>query len=307
MRPGIFALTVAALFCLSYAIIAGGHAITSNEASFDPSSIEVPDETDIPPMDDDASPNDDPQQTAPADDSVLPAVPEVPSPTPEDSAAPSDKSGELERIAPREPLSQLGLALPPKPPKPVAPEDWKGTPLYQPVASSAGQIEAKGYSIAIAGIDPVAANEDCSFEGTSWPCGARARTAFRSWLRGRAVTCTVPPEPDRTVISADCRVGKEDVGAWLVANGWARAAAGGPYAEAGEKARSDKVGIFGPPPARVSVTLSPSTTSALPAPLPPPDELLVAPAEQPAQTLPVAPGPFPPAPTPPTGPSAPLQ
>jgi endonuclease YncB( thermonuclease family) len=306
MRPGIFALTVAALFGLSFAIVAGGHAITANDAAYDPSKIEVPDETDLPPMDEDSSPSDDTQQSSPADDSVLPVAPESPTPAPENNAAPSTKSGELERIAPREPLSQLGLALPPKPPKPVAPEDWKGTPLYQPVASSAGQIEAKGYSIAIAGVEPVPASDECSFEGTSWPCGARARTAFRSWLRGRAVTCTVPPEPDRAVISADCRVGKEDVGAWLVANGWARAATGGPYAEAGEKAQSDKKGIFGPPPARVSVTLSPSTTSALPAPLPPPDESPVIPVE-PQETVPVAPGAFPPAPTPPTGQQAPLQ
>jgi endonuclease YncB( thermonuclease family) len=58
----------------------------------------------------------------------------------------------------------------------------------------------------------------------------------------------VPPEGGRDRISAECRVGKQDVGQWLVENGWARAAKGGPYVEAGEKARAAKKGIFGPEP-----------------------------------------------------------
>ncbi len=153
----------------------------------------------------------------------------------------------FERVAPREPLSELSLALPPKP-KP--PGEWKGTILHRAVAPSAGVIEAMGYSVAIAGIDPVAAGENCSFEGKDWDCGVYARTAFRAFLRGRSPTCTVPPEPDREMIAADCSIGKEDVGEWLVSNGWARAAAGGPYEEAGEKAEQRKAGIFGSPPSK---------------------------------------------------------
>src|SRR5690606_26049500 len=78
-------------------------------------------------------------------------------------------------------------------------------------------------------------------------CGARARSAFRAFLRGRAVTCEVPTEPDKAVITAACRMGKQDVSEWLVENGWARAAAGGPYAQAGEAVRAAGKGIFGPP------------------------------------------------------------
>jgi endonuclease YncB( thermonuclease family) len=305
MRPHLFVLAVLSLAGLSAAIVAGGHALTSNEAAFDPSSIEVPDESDIPPMTDDEPSAAGSETPAPATggETAAPAEqPEEAAPPSGGQTPPAPKSGELERVAPRAPLSELGLALPPKPVKPADPGERKAATLYQPVASSAGQIEAKGYSIDIAGVEPVAASEECSFEGTSWPCGARARTAFRSWLRGRAVTCAVPAQPEDGVISTDCRVGRDDVGAWLVENGWARAAAGGPYAEAAEKAEAGKKGIFGPPPARVSVTISPdsSATSALPAPLPPPSEAPAVEPVAPEPQAPVVPGPFPPAPNAPS-------
>ena len=114
---------------------------------------------------------------------------------PEAVAPPALPAEGLERVEPREPLSELALAVPPKPPK--APDDWDGTKLFQPVASAAGLIEAKGYSVAVSGIDIVRQDETCSDDGKSWPCGVRARTAFRAFLRGRAVACTVPPEGDR--------------------------------------------------------------------------------------------------------------
>jgi endonuclease YncB( thermonuclease family) len=158
-------------------------------------------------------------------------------------------------------LSKLALAAPPKP---KMPDDWKGTKLFQPVASAAGLIEAKGYSVAVSGIDVVRPEETCSFAGKSWPCGLRARTAFRAFLRGRAVVCTVPPEGGRDLIAAECRIGKQDVGQWLVDNGWARAVAGGPYLEAADKARSGKKGIFGAPPNLSGMPAMPA--AAAPAP-----------------------------------------
>ncbi|MEV8744226.1 thermonuclease family protein [Mesorhizobium sp. M7A.F.Ca.CA.002.03.1.1] len=164
---------------------------------------------------------------------------------PEIVAPPELPADGLERIEPREPLSKLALAVPPKP---KMPDDWNGTKLFQPVAPAAGLIEAKGYSVAVSGIDIVRQDEICSEDGKSWPCGVRARTAFRAFLRGRAVVCTVPPQGGRDLIAAECRIGKQDVGQWLVENGWARAAKGGPYVEAGDKARMGKKGIFGSAP-----------------------------------------------------------
>ncbi|WP_411908735.1 thermonuclease family protein [Mesorhizobium sp. ESP7-2] len=176
-------------------------------------------------------------------------------------APPELPAGELERVEPREPLSKLALAVPPKP---KMPDDWNGTKLFQPVAPAAGLIEAKGYSVAVSGIDVVGQDETCTTDGKSWPCGIRARTAFRAFLRGRAVACTVPPEGGRDRIAAECRIGKLDVGQWLVENGWARAAKGGPYVEAGNKAQSAKKGIFGSAPNLAGISAVP----AAPAPAP---------------------------------------
>lgn len=154
------------------------------------------------------------------------AAPQPPKPAPHSRAidpeivAPPELPAEgLERVEPREPLSKLALAVPPKP---KMPDDWNGTKLFQPVAPAAGLIEAKGYSVAVSGIDIVRQDETCSEDGKTWPCGVRARTAFRAFLRGRAVVCTVPPEGGRDLIAAECRIGKQDVGQWLVDNGWAR-------------------------------------------------------------------------------------
>ena len=132
---------------------------------------------------------------------------------PEMVAPPPLNTEELQRVEPRAPLSELALAGPPKPPKPKMPDDWNGTKLYQPVATAAGMIEAKGYSVAVAGIDVVGQDETCTDERQAWACGIRARTAFRAFLRGRAVACAVPPEGGRDLITAECRIGKQDVGA----------------------------------------------------------------------------------------------
>lgn len=200
-----------------------------------------------------------------------------------DIVAPPELPDEaLERVEPRAPLSKLALAVPPKP---KMPDDWNGTKLFQPVASAAGLIEAKGYSVAVSGIDIVKQDETCSDDGKSWPCGIRARTAFRSFLRGRAVVCTVPPEGGRDLIAAECRIGKQDVGQWLVENGWARPAKGGPYVEAGDKARTAKKGIFGSAPDLSGMPPMPAATG--PAPQAPSSILeevdgVLKPADQPA-------------------------
>jgi endonuclease YncB( thermonuclease family) len=160
-------------------------------------------------------------------------------------APPPVDYGTLVRAAPRDPLGPLGQALPPPS---VKPDDWDGTILYRPVAVGSAEFAAMGYRIAIAGTESIDPLQTCKFDGAEWPCGVRARTAVRLWLRGRALSCIVPPDADRQLLVAGCRLGKQDVGTWLVSNGWARAAAGGPYAPAEEQARKAKLGIFGPPP-----------------------------------------------------------
>ncbi|MER8742273.1 thermonuclease family protein [Mesorhizobium sp. M0292] len=159
-------------------------------------------------------------------------------------APPQLDPAQIERVEPRLPLSDLGLA---SPAGMRMPKDWKEVLLYQPVATSSATFESMGRKVAISGIQGIDLDETCSFRGIAWPCGQRARATFNSWLRGRALKCVVPPEIDRFAIGAPCSLGKQDVGAWLVSNGWATALASGIYGKAEAVARDAQMGIFGPP------------------------------------------------------------
>jgi endonuclease YncB( thermonuclease family) len=154
-----------------------------------------------------------------------------------------ETSGPLERVAPREPLAAATRPLkraffgPPVP---------RGTLLYHPVANAAGEIEADGYKVQLAGIRVTPANRACADEsGRPWPCGVVARTAFRAWIRGRAVACDVPSKPRG--ITTHCMIEGEDMALWLIRNGWAESA-DGQYDEAEAKAQRERKGIFGPSP-----------------------------------------------------------
>jgi hypothetical protein len=146
----------------------------------------------------------------------------------------------LVRAAPRNPLSDLASALPPKPKQ-------GGTLLYRPLVTASAEFESMGYRIAISGTESIGLLEKCVHDRTVWPCGIRARAAVRMWLRGRALACDVPVDPERRLIAAECRLGAQDVGAWLVSNGWARASKGSRYQRAEALARDTGMGIFGAP------------------------------------------------------------
>lgn len=163
---------------------------------------------------------------------------------PEVVAPPEIAGQELRRVDARPPLGELGLAARPKS---VRPEDWDGTLLYRPTVTSSASFEAMGYSIFIAGTEPVGPRQTCEYGGAVWACGERAMLAFRYWLRGRAPLCQVFPGVERQPVAAQCRVGKQDVGAWLVSNGWALARPGSGYEAAEDVARHAAMGIFGPP------------------------------------------------------------
>lgn len=163
---------------------------------------------------------------------------------PEVVAPPVIDVQELQRAEARPPLGGLGLAAPPKIGRP---DVWDGKLLYRPLVTSSASFEAMGYTIFIAGTEPVTADATCKFDGVPWQCGERALLAFRYWLRGRAPLCQVLPTGERQPLVAPCRLGKQDVGAWLVSNGWALARPGGGYEEAEQVARRAGMGIFGPP------------------------------------------------------------
>jgi len=237
-----------------------------------------------------------PQPKEPMEADVQPITPEAAAAINDQEQAAEPEKNELERLPAREPLSGLASPKSPAPPKTAMPDEWKSTRLFKPVASSAGTIEAQGYKIALAGVQPTSAEETCTFDGKQWPCGLQARTAFRSWLRGRAIACGVPPQPDQQLLVAECNIGKVDLSEWLVSNGWAKAAADGPYAEAGRKASEEHKGIFGPPAATDGLNL-PQLSDPEPMAFPQTEQILQEePEPSPEIIQPPLTGPFPPAP-----------
>jgi endonuclease YncB( thermonuclease family) len=200
-------------------------------------------------------------------------------------------------VLPLEPESETP---PPEPSVPTAASDavsegWKAKLLYRPTASAAGRIDVQGYQIAISGIEPVEPTESCGEGSDAWPCGTAARTQFRHLLRGRALTCTVPDTAPAEAVETDCSVGGEDVGRWLVAQGWARSVDDSEMTEIGEQARSAGRGIYGSKPVLPPVAINP--TPALQLPLPPSAPSIIAPEPQTAPAISEDRGPFPPAPT----------
>lgn len=173
---------------------------------------------------------------------------------PEIVAPPSVDPSELERGAPREPLSELGTAGPPK--RRISARSALGgasteqakPQVYRPVAAAAGRIESDGLTIILAGIDILEPDQTCRGVNGDWPCGMVARTAFRYFLRGRALDCDLPDGELPERLTATCRLGAQDLGAWLVANGWAKVSSTGPYAEEQAQAVEKRRGIFGPRP-----------------------------------------------------------
>ncbi|WP_245410144.1 thermonuclease family protein [Falsochrobactrum shanghaiense] len=225
----------------------------------------------------------------PLPDSSLPdspasaAAPE----TPRDSASGNDDA--LEREPPRAPLSDLGLANAPQP-EPALPAvpvnaDEPMQLLQRPVAIAAGKLETQGRIIELEGIEALPIEEMCqTASGESWPCGMQARTAFRQWLRSRAIMCRLPQNDSGEAVATKCSVGDDDAALWLVNNGWARAVSGGAYEEAGQKAQQARLGIYGDKPDTSLPELETSPGMPLqPAPETPQSDGDFPPAPQPAQ------------------------
>ncbi|MBW8637677.1 thermonuclease family protein [Hoeflea sp. WL0058] len=182
--------------------------------------------------------------------------------SPDQFAAPftRDSSG-LERIAPRAPAttameSETQDAGPGR------------TPLFRPKVVAAGLIRYDQGTLQLQGIDLVLPGDMCTApDGSHWPCGVIARTAFRNFLRGRALSCVTPGDSWDDTLVTDCVINKQDPAAWLAGHGWAKPkpGAGAAYEDMARLARQQQRGIYGADPrkempdidSRVSVTLVP--------------------------------------------------
>lgn len=149
------------------------------------------------------------------------------------SAAPADQPAKAAPVAP----------APKKPPEPAAPAFQV---VAKPAIAVAGILETTRGRVTLKDIVPLDPAEMRGQGASAWPCGQLAATQFRRFLRGRSVNCDIADPAWQGDVTARCSLGKEDVAAWLVEQGWARATPGSPYEEAGREAQAEKRGIFGP-------------------------------------------------------------
>jgi hypothetical protein len=127
----------------------------------------------------------------------------------------------------------------------------KPVDLANPLAERAGVLAFGNRMLQLTGIAPTDPSRICTGpNGKEWPCGTVARTAFRSFLRGRDVTCDLPDEAWKGMLTTQCRYVRVDLSQWLVQNGWAEAANGSALGPTAEEARKAGRGIYGDGPKR---------------------------------------------------------
>lgn len=128
-------------------------------------------------------------------------------------------------------------------------EATKPVELVHPFPDRAGVLTLGGRSVQLSGIIPTDVGRMCTgSDGSSWPCGAAARTAFRMYLRGRTVDCDLPSETWQGTVTGRCRYVRVDLSEWLVRFGWAEPEPGSPLTAVAEQAKQQKRGIYGDDP-----------------------------------------------------------
>jgi endonuclease YncB( thermonuclease family) len=132
----------------------------------------------------------------------------------------------------------------------ASPSAKKAVELARPMVDNAGMLSFGERRLQLAGIVPTPVDRICGPAGRQWPCGMMAKTALRLLLRNRSVSCDLETVEWKETVTTACRLGTEDLGAWLAENGWAEAAVGSPLTAAAEKARQAGIGLYGDDPRR---------------------------------------------------------
>jgi endonuclease YncB( thermonuclease family) len=127
---------------------------------------------------------------------------------------------------------------------PAKPAEARTERLFSPIVVAAGTIRARDRDIHLAGIAAPEFEARCGEEAKAWPCGRMARAALRSFIRGRAIECTIPAGADAIPDPAQCQVGGDDISEWLIAQGWAKRS-GEAFEAAEKKAQDAKLGLWG--------------------------------------------------------------
>jgi endonuclease YncB( thermonuclease family) len=146
------------------------------------------------------------------------------------------------------PIAPVPAALPPMI-KPILPPahlrpGWHRFVL--PETTDAATFVVSDLTIRIAGVIPLPREASChNAADEDWPCGDVALEEFRHFLLGRPVYCFLGADKSNS-LEAPCRVGRTDLGTWLLVEGWAKAAssASQKYRQAADDARCSGRGLW---------------------------------------------------------------
>jgi endonuclease YncB( thermonuclease family) len=169
---------------------------------------------------------------------------------------PSVLAGELEIVPPASrdvtppgftpgPGGSGPLVREPVPPPPPDAPRWHRFVL--PMTTDAATFLAEDREVTVAGVVAPPRTETCPMaDGEAWPCGKIALSSLRRFLLGRPVECWFGPSDTGRKLSVACRVGKTDIGLWLLAQGWAKPAtdASDAYRQAADAARCAQRGLW---------------------------------------------------------------
>ena len=81
-------------------------------------------------------------------------------------------------------------------------------------------LEVGGARVRLYGIDAPESAQRCRSGGRTWSCGREATRALARHIGSRSVACKEHDQDRYGRMVAVCRVGGEDVNAWVAARGW---------------------------------------------------------------------------------------
>jgi endonuclease YncB( thermonuclease family) len=127
-----------------------------------------------------------------------------------------------------------------------------GSPaLSQTIAGTASvidgdTIEIHGLRVRLHGIDSPEGRQECTLAGKPWRCGPAAANALSDLIGRRPVTCQQTDTDRYGRAVARCEVAGEDIGRWMVRQGWAMAYAqySKDYVRDQKAAKSAKAGLW---------------------------------------------------------------
>ncbi len=125
--------------------------------------------------------------------------------------------------------------------------EFKKVDSYEKVqVVNVATLQAGEKILRLRGIAEMDARRKCVDGDLTWPCGAKAQTALRLFIRGRPVRCLADPDAPEDSDRLWCKVGGRDISDWILRRGWAKPSpdANRRFINLADEARRQKRGLW---------------------------------------------------------------